>query len=414
MQAPSLSTTRLREARDQALAWLVAQAHHCDPHKGATPQEYLFRRKCFNELALLLMVGERLGTPTSGDWMRLKAQVARHIDERYLSLAARRSGTLLMFTCGLGLAVQQGWLDEGLQERVRTLLGSRFAWGIEGNAFRHLELLTACHYAGAKAPLDVDAVLRSSALALAPSPIHATQDALFALTHAEYYRTLLGHEFSGADPFVPVALSGAMARCLAQGDLDLGLELVETASLRGLALGPEAQALLAQMLPPLLDQGWLCPAEPTWVVRDFTAACPGESDWARSFHLTLVGATCCMTLLAPHASPLPAFDAGLVQQAHQLGSALLGLHQYRFESALGALQGWSPTLPMHQRLLAEIRAFLPFSQRRDGHFGHLVDELRRAGLGPDDSAGLERLFAGSDRACLDFLARTATPSALAA
>ena len=414
MLTPSLSPALVRQALDQAVAWLAAHAVRCDPHLGATPQEYLFRRKCFNELAMLLMVGERLGMPPSHDWLRLQDQVAAQIDERFLTLAARRNGTLLMFTCALGLAVRRGWLDEERSAWVRRLLGSRYAWGIDGGPFRHLELLTACHYAGAPAPVDVETVLRTSALAHAPSPIHASQDALFALTHAEYYRTLLDHPFAGADPYLPTALSGAMARCLASRDLDLGLELVETACLRGLPLGAEAQALLMLTLPTLLEQGWLSPDQPTWVVRDFAAACPRQAAWAQRFHLTLVAATCCLALLAPAAPALPAHDDGQLRNARQLGLALQGLHQYRFESALAALDPLAPLSPAHARLLDEIREFIVFSQRRDGHFGHLLDELRKAGIAPDDAPAIERLFAGVDQACRGFLARPAGQPAAAA
>lgn len=414
MQTPPLSPSQVRQARDQAVAWLAAHAELCDPHRGATPQEYLFRRKCFNELAMLLMVGERLGMPSTPDWLRLQDHVASQIDERFLTLAARRNGTLLMFTCALGLAVRRGWLDEERSAWVRQLLGSRYAWGIDGGPFRHLELLTACHYAGAQAPVDVDTVLRTSTLAHAPSPIHASQDALFALTHAEYYRSLLDHPFAGADPFLPTALAGATARCLASRDLDLGLELVETTCLRGLPLGAEAQALLTLTLPALLAQGWLCPDEPTWVVRDFAAACPEQATWAQRFHLTLVAATCCLSLLAPAAPDLPAHDAGQLGNARQLGIALQGLHQYKFESALAALERLAPLGPVHARLLDEIREFVVFSQRRDGHFGHFGDELRKAGIRPDDAPAIERLFAGVDQACRGFLARPACQPAAAA
>ncbi|MGM9516353.1 DUF6895 family protein [Roseateles sp. DB2] len=413
MQTSPLSPALVRQARDQALAWLAAHAQFCDPHLGATPQEYLFRRKCFNELAMLLMVGERLCMPPTGDWLRLRGHVARQIDDRFLALAARRNGTLLMFTSALGLAVQQGWLDDERSAWVRRLLCSRYAWGIDGGPFRHLELLTACHYAGAPAPVDVEVVLRTSALAHAPSPIHASQDALFALTHAEYYRTLLDHDFAGADPYLPTALSGAMARCLAGRDLDLGLELVETACLRGLPLGAEAQELLMLTLPALVQQGWLSPDAPTWVARDFAAACPEQAAWAQRFHLTLVAATCCMSLLAPAAPALPAHDAGQLRNARQLGAALLGLHQYKFESALAALGKLAPLSPPHAQLLDDIREFIVFSQRRDGHFGHFVDELRRAGISSDDAPAIERLFAGVDQACLGFLAQPACTPATA-
>ena len=395
---------RIRQARIVTQAWLADVCRLADPLQWDSAAELLFRRKCFNELVLLLLWHERLPHRQLESLAGIRHFVASRIDDDYLSMALRRPERLLMYSGALGYAVHAGLLDHRQSAVVRATLSGPFAWSLDHTVFRQLDLAMACHFAGVPAPLDPQALFAVSALALPPSPIHGNRDAFYAVTHSAFYRFFLTDCQVDMHPALALSIRGGVCRALASDDLDLGLELIMAQLLHGIPLGPESLMLVEQLLDELLAGGHTVARQRTIDVAAFLDVQPGEAGWAGRFHLMLV-ASLALLLLEEHADegwcrPDPLACEG----ARAMGSCLLGLHQYHLASGLGHLERLDAAVPLDPGLLREIAAFVRMSERSDGHFGHLVDEAARLAKLHPGSDPLT-LLAPVDRACHAFLQR---------
>ncbi len=370
-----LDLSKIRSCRAIAQKWIVEHLHYCDPFLGTTQAEVLFRRKCFNELALFLMVQESFPAFESTESNTIREFIATKVNDDYLSLAARRSETLLMFTNALAYAVESKSLSFEQNNFVRTILSSKFAWGIDGSAFRYLELLCACRYSGAACLLSTDDVFRTSALAVAPSPIHGSRNAFYALTHAEIYRFLLKYPTDKDGKGLDVAFKGGMGRFLANKDMDLGLELVTASLLHTGKFEPESVLLLEATVESLLATGTMHSSVDGAAIGDFVAAVPAQTSWAKTFHVTLVAALALTA--AEYFCDENAFTLNIAERENtrRVGEAISAFHKYHFVNGIQKIEGLDDLNNGQSILLREITDFLIFSQRSTGQFGHLVDEL---------------------------------------
>lgn len=397
---------RIRQARIAAQAWLADAACCADPLRWDSAGELLFRRKCFNELALFLLWQQRFPHRALESLAPIRRLMAARIDDDYLSMALRRPERMLMYNCALGYAVHCGLFDRRQCALARAALSGPFAWSLDHTVFRQLDLVLACRFAGVAPPLDPRALFKVSALALPPSPIHGTRDAFYALTHAAFYRFFLPDCGPAAHPRLALSLEGGTCRALASDDLDLGLELLIAQLLHGIVPGPASLMLVDQLLDEILGLGHTAARPPTLDVAAFLEVRPGEAAWAGRFHTMLV-ASLALLLLEEYAGaawrrPDPAACAG----ARAMGDCLLALHKYHLASGLAHLD--AEALAFDQDLLREIAALVRMSERAGGHFGHLVDEAARlARLRP---GAADEVLAPVDRACRAFLARHAGPA----
>ena len=398
--APESLLARIRQARGVACDWLAAHAERSNPRQWHGGGELLFRRKCFNELALFLMWHERFPQYELAGVRAIRAYICSQVGGDYLGMALRRPERLLMYNCALGYAVHRGVFDTRQAARVREVLAGPFAWSLDNTVFRQLDLVLACHFAGATPPLAAADLFRVSALAAPPSPLYGTRDAFYAVTHAAFYAFLLQQPVL-APARLAVSVKGGLCRALAAHDLDLGLELLMTQLLQGLPLEAEGLLLLEAVLAPLLAGADVGNRQHSMDVAAFLAEQPAEAGWAPRFHLMLVAALA--LLLAEHAfasaAPAqPAAHAGAAARA--LGQSLLALQRYHFTSGLRPLLGFQPGTPQEAALLDEIVQFLQLHAHGDGQYGHFVDELQRFGRDPAQAAALR---APINQACRAFL-----------
>lgn len=395
---------RIRQARIVTQAWLADVARLTDPRRSDSAAELLFRRKCFNELAVLLLWYERMPHRALESLATIRHFVASRIDDNYLSMALRRPERLLMYTAALGYAVHAGLLGQRQCEQARATLSGPFAWSLDHTVFRQLDLVLACHFAGVPAPLDPQALFQVSALALPPSPIHGNRDAFYAVSHSAFYRFFLRDCRVDAHPRLALSVKGGVCRALASDDLDLGLELIMVQLLHGIPLGAESLALVERLLDEILTEGHAAARQRSIDVAAFLEVEPGEAGWAGRFHLMLVASLALLLLEEYFDADWRQPDPRACEGARAMGSCLLALHRYHLASGLAHLERLDAGVPLDPGLLGEVAAFVRMSERADGHFGHLVDEAARmAKLHPD--AGVDDLLAPIDRACRAFLRR---------
>lgn len=364
----------IRRGQAITLDWLVGHLEYASPCYGQTQAELLFRRKCFNELALLLLLQQRMScAPVQFDTIRAFVEAA--LDDNYLGLAARRPETLLMFCHGMALGAANGRWNAPQLRRVQHILSGNFAWGIDGSAFRFLELQVACHYAGVEARIAPAAMLAMSPLAHPPLPVHGSRNAYYALTHAEFFRFLLQQPLPADGSRLAVALKGGMARTLADRDLDLGLELVTASLLQARPLTAEARMLVETALADVFETGMVRQPVTGIAVNDFIRAVPEQAAWATNFHMMLVTALCLSVLAdAPEDTCFTVSDSERAFSS-RIGQGLLDLHKYRLASGVRHISGLRAEDAEQARLLDEAADFLEFNRRADGQFGCFIDEL---------------------------------------
>ena len=87
-----------------------------------------------------------------------------------------------------------------------------------------------------------------------------------------------------------------------------------------------------------------------------------------------------------------------------MGSCLSALHQYHLVSGLAHLNGLDAQVPLDAGLMAAVAAFVRLNQRRDGHFGHLVDEMHKMSTS-NAQIDMRAVLAPVDLACETFLRR---------
>lgn len=395
----------MRHGRAIALDWLVGHLDYAHPFLGQSQAELLFRRKCFNELALLLLLQEQF-PEAPPQLAAIRAFVGGALNDDYLSLSARRPETLLMFCHALAYGSGSDAWSAAQLERVRGIVSGNFAWGIDGSVFRFLELLVACRYAGVPGRMAAAEVMSMSPLAHPPSPIHGSRNAYYALTHAEFFRFLLKQALPANAPQLALSLKGGMARTLADRDADLGLELVTASLLQQRPLEPEALMLLEAALDDLTGPGVITPPAAGAAIHDFTAAVPDQAAWARHFHVMLVAAICLTVACAMAAGPLHA-DAGERGFATRIGQGLLDFHKYRLASGVRQISGLQGRSAGQAALLDEAADFLRFSRNSDGQFGCFIDELAQGGrVLPEQAAPALQAI---NLACQAYLQSTSQP-----
>ncbi|MDC8758314.1 DUF6895 family protein [Janthinobacterium fluminis] len=398
---------KISAAKSTVLDWLLGTLEYANPFLGEAPGEILFRRKCFNELALFLMFQERFSSRHMAQVDTIRAFFADTFNDDYLSLAARRSETLLMFGNALAYAARSAMLSPAQHAFVRAIVSGPFAWSIDASAFRHMELLLACHYAGVAGMLSAHDVFKTSALATVPSPIYGSRNSYYALTHAAFYRFLLQQPPLDAARDVGISLKGGTARACAEQDMDLGLELVVAALLQGRALEAESVMVIETVVGDVAAGAMIRQARNSTAVNDFVAAVPGQREWAENFHIMLVAALSLMVVEQRCCDASFAVGEAERDFATRVGYGLLAFQKYHFVSGIEHVSGLRGGDANQAALLEEIADFLHFSRRHDGHFGHFVDELaryKRVHPGQDQAASLTLPV---DLACQHYLASAA-------
>jgi hypothetical protein len=398
-----INIEKIREGRALALQWLVNNLACCDPFLGSSPAEFLLRRKSFNELAFFLMIQERFPSLEMAGVEKIRAFFAEKINDDYLSLAARRPETLLMYSSALAYATASGILSPRQEHFARTIVSGPFAWSIDGSAYRYLELLNVCRHMGVDGPLSADDVLKTSALMAPPSPIYGRRNTFYSLTHTEFYRFLLDLSPVERSSRLAVSLKGGMARSLAELDYDLGMELVMASCLQRWEPEPESTMLIEAVLDALTGTGLIKQSILSGVVSNFSNAVPTQQEWAESFHVMLVAA---MTLsVVERFYDDAAFEVSTAEREFVIavGGGLQAFHKYHFVSGIRHIRALQAAHPSQINLMKEIWDFLIFSRRHDGQFGHFVDELRHLSTMGKDESDEASLTQPVDSACREYL-----------
>lgn len=399
----AVSIEQVRKAKGIVDTWLIEHLALFNPYQWRSGAELLFRRKCFNELAFYLLWRSRLEQPATPELARMQDFVNSQLSDDYLSLAARDSARLVMFLGALSYAGHVGRFDQERQRFVRSLLAGPFAWSVDGSAFRHMELLTACRFNGADAMVTAQQVFATSSLALPPSPIHGTRAAFYTLTHAAFYQFLLQEPVADAGELLSSALKGGLCRAIAADDKDLCMELLATNVLLRRPVEAEAVIVLETMVSDLLQRGVIDTPIESEVVSAFIEKVPAQADWASRVHLMMV-AGIALTVVERHCLEAE-LDASAASRRFsiQLGKALHLLHKHRLAQGLHELADVCSRSASENRELDAIAEFVSLNRRPDGQYGHVVDELALHRARTADSASPPPLTNSADAACRQFL-----------
>lgn len=371
-------------ALDIIESWIADHTGHADPMVWSTPVEAAFRRKCFAELGFVLTLSEAMGdVPRTGRESRLgsvKASLLDQVDDALISLAHRSPDRASIFAFPIAFAAKAGTLNPGQARRVRDLLSSRFAWGIERLPYRYLDMAAACAMAGGEPPIAVDAMIQTSSLALPPDPFTAPKDALYALTHAVFFTFLLKGCPLEADPDLAFSIHGSMRRALADNDLDLGLELVIAARLCGLGGYPAEDCLVDQVTALILDSG-VIRASFSSASEPFARVCPNDAAWAESVHIMQVAALAVRANLVMPPQRKKGRYSG-AEMEREIGALVLDIYRYDLKRAADRLVSLEACdVDQGQReFLDRARQQILATARPDGGYGHFGDDRRAFAL----------------------------------
>lgn len=356
-------------------SWLVQHATHTSPFKGDTPAEIFFRRKCFNELCDYVVWQDSLGQlRANGSGALLDAALGQFRPD-YSELASRSPRYSLMFSASTALAIKCRIFPSEVNAKLVALLSGKFSWNSELVPHRMLDLLVACHYAGAPMPVDPSKVIEVSALTLSPDAILTDRDGLYAFTHsAMYARVLKGRQLSEYAPALD-DLEGAIYRTLADNDIDLALELTVSYLIIKGQLSAGGQSALARVIEELTRDGVVDGTHRplSSVVKHFLEVKPDEK-WAATFHLmTVVGLV--LSYMKAHAiGPGEILGSAAQDELHAIGHALLHASHYRLLSAVRTLEKqecWSARCaPQAEKIVR----FLRFNLNQQGGFGFFQPE----------------------------------------
>lgn len=369
------------ESVDLALArvdeWLCGSLRHLEPLSGNAPQEYLFRSKCFNEMAFYLVWRERF--PASGleRLEPLREHLLSRIGGEFLGLAARDPGRILVFALSVSFALRCRSLSCSDAALARYVLSAGFAWNTERLPCHQLDVLLACAIAGIEAPVAPSDVARVSSLAIVPSPLHADRESFYSFTHSVYYGYLLGLHDIVDSARLHAFIEGGLCRTIAADDLDLGLELVAAAQLAGLRDSPGQRRLIRWAVETIARDGALATA-PSLAESSFSRECPTEARWAEKSHTTFAAGLALSAVAhfsTESGTSSPRCEGNGVES---LGAALGALQKRRWIEAFKSIRMLEADLlehPIHRRLVADLLAFIE-SHDRESLFVGFVEERK--------------------------------------
>lgn len=405
--------------------WIDANAARFDPIDWETAEVRHLRRKAFTESAIYLYVADRLGDEVVA--RNLRELVERRVnDRRYRHVMLRNQRQFLKYAYGPAYAEDAGFLAPETANAVDSILDSRTVWATERTPYRMMDLWHFLQLYGAPVRnFELDAILPTSSLANPADVVEATVKDAYALTHdlLFYHNFGAGHEAFPDEPApydLEATITGLTLRFVAEGDLDLALELVLAGVLQrqirpglvrhvvSLALD-EARSLGYVPGPdrdedPGIDRGSeqsSGPAE-TRDAAESESATDGEpsiSDaeraWRKHYHTNLVAGTAARVVATEWSDFLDAradADAGRevsADEERRLGQLLHALSEYDLSSAaeqMADLAG-SPVAQTYEDAFGSAVEFLRRQRAADGTFGYWEDERTLyVGKGGDDEA----------------------------
>jgi hypothetical protein len=268
--------------------WLCAISEYIDPSKGDAPEEYLFRCKCFNEMAIYLSWREFFGFGDSPEIVKLRQAVLSRIDSRFVALAARDPARILVFCSALSYAMRHDALSSHNKYVAQYVLSNNFAWSTEWLPCRQLDLLRAAQSAGMPLPVFPGDVVAVSSARVPPSPLQADRESFYSLTHTILFAYMLDALSGRVGNGLHESIEGGLCRAIFEDDLDLALELMACAQLTGLCRSPAQSYLMRRVLPMLIRDGCLSIALRDQAINDFLKYKPDEAFWAERIHVTQV------------------------------------------------------------------------------------------------------------------------------
>lgn len=371
---------KMREAFNRINCWMVENLINIDPLSGDAPEEFYFKRKCFNEIAFYLtfvkVLTKKALTP---ELKKIHEYVVSKLNGEYIDLAHREPKALMVYTDAIAYGLYADALTKSQKNMVRSLFSSSFAWGIRRPMYQKMQLCFASRMADLEMDNEVQALLALSRKCNPPSPIYGEHSDLLAFTHSVIYSFHIS-PISMNDAPSDSIVDGWLCRLYAEGELDLALQLCCASALYGRNEHMAGKIVIYQSVKALLEGELLC-SEDQGVARRYSAATGDNSRWAYAFHTMLVAGMAFAAILQCKEYRI---DPGEEKQKADVlarGVIFTELHEYKlqhaFESATRYIENPLADRLNKYRLVEIMEEFIKLSKREDGGIGHYVDVFRK-------------------------------------
>lgn len=359
-------------------AWLTSNTALFNPLTGRTARERSLRRKAFVELSLAVSLADRLSS--AEPLASLRAHIIDVVNDRHFADLLQRNRRLFeLYAFPIIYGHSLGQLDRRVASIARDVLAGRLLWAVEDPMFKPIALWHFCRALGVEPRIsDVSRLTSLTLAARPPDCMELTLGDGYTLTHDVFYLS----DFGFSTPLIPLEslatlLPLLLLRVVADGHLDLGLELAASAAMLRQLPDVVADFIISTAEEDYERHGVLR-APDAGLIQDLIrggASLPPESP---NYHTMLVGSYAMRMIADRYAAPA-ACAVRLTadrRSLSMLGQAASALGKYRLLDGALRLQelAGSQLRAEWPAAFADLASFLSRQRHPDGTYGSFLDE----------------------------------------
>jgi len=391
--------------------WLKESAERFDPFGWTDPEEKYDQRKAFAELGMYVYVSEKL-TGTADP--RLRDVFKNGVSSKsYTELTQRYPEQARMYAAPLACAAELGFVDGDTVKSAQRVLDHPAIVQKERVPMRELDFAQLRVLVGLDPHVDIDDIVKRSALATPPNFIWCGLNDAYVLTHDVFYCYEFGHTNRFLDDpskyKLTTTFDGLSLRYLAHGHTDVALELVMAGVLMEQISDATVNTIVDWIASVTAKRGFV-PGPPD--AKPMTLAGSEEvqgdnqnagDEWQRNYHTNLIAAMTGKLLLSKRGDSLD-LSAEVPDGTTTLAKTVDLLSKYKLRE--GAIKLNEAEFPdeTYESVVSNCFDYIESQRNSEGTFGHWPDERHQFKQnGGNEAQFREQLVGGVSEKCQEVL-----------